>query len=212
MYKVSLGIASLFISGAALAGGYGAGIGAGIVGGGYAGSTGGYAESATVGGSQATTGNYGTGLAVQFSSNEGAGYAAAGGHISPDGVTTYTAGGSSSYANSGGFALGNGYGETAGGVGTDYSANAWGSFQSAGFGIGGAVASESDACNAREDTAVAYRLGYQDVAALRFFCFGEALNRRAYEAAGHTCPEEPRRTSAAYQGDDPIVRRRLGLE
>lgn len=57
-----------------------------------------------------------------------------------------------------------------------------------GFGIGGAVASESDACNAREDTSVAYRLGYQDVAVLRFFCFGEEANRMAFEAAGHVCP------------------------
>lgn len=58
-----------------------------------------------------------------------------------------------------------------------------------GFGIGGAIASESDACNAREDTAVAAKLGYMDVAKLRFFCFGLPENRMAYEAAGHACPE-----------------------
>lgn len=57
-----------------------------------------------------------------------------------------------------------------------------------GFGVGGSVASESDACNAREDTAIAAKLGYMDVAQLRFFCFGEDSNRMAYEAAGYTCP------------------------
>lgn len=57
-----------------------------------------------------------------------------------------------------------------------------------GFGFGGAMASESDACNAREDTAVAAKLGYMDVAQLRFFCFGESANRMAYEAAGYECP------------------------
>lgn len=57
-----------------------------------------------------------------------------------------------------------------------------------GFGIGGSVASESDACNAREDTGIAAKLGYMDVAKLRFFCFGEQANRMAYEAAGYSCP------------------------
>src|SRR3546814_2631059 len=32
-----------------------------------------------------------------------------------------------------------------------------------GFGIGGSVASESSSCNAREDTATAYKLGYKEV-------------------------------------------------
>lgn len=58
-----------------------------------------------------------------------------------------------------------------------------------GFGIGGSMASESVACNAREDTATAYRLGYQEVAVVRFFCFGEEANRLAYEATGRTCPD-----------------------
>ena len=57
-----------------------------------------------------------------------------------------------------------------------------------GFGIGGSLASESKSCNAREDTATAYRLGYKEVADLRFFCFGEKENRKAWEAAGHSCP------------------------
>jgi len=57
-----------------------------------------------------------------------------------------------------------------------------------GFGIGGSMASESSACNAREDTATAYKLGYKDVADMRFFCFGEDENRLAWEATGHTCP------------------------
>ncbi|OZI24605.1 hypothetical protein CAL18_03225 [Bordetella genomosp. 7] len=57
-----------------------------------------------------------------------------------------------------------------------------------GFGIGGSVASESSSCNAREDTATAYKLGYKEVAEMRFFCFGEEENRLAWEATGHTCP------------------------
>ncbi|GAB3111215.1 hypothetical protein GCM10027288_25920 [Bordetella tumbae] len=57
-----------------------------------------------------------------------------------------------------------------------------------GFGIGGSVASESSSCNAREDTATAYKLGYKDVADMRFFCFGEDENRLAWEATGRTCP------------------------
>lgn len=56
-------------------------------------------------------------------------------------------------------------------------------------GIGGSIAGESDACNAREDTGIAYKLGYKDVADLRFFCFGEDVNRLAYEATGRKCPD-----------------------
>lgn len=58
-----------------------------------------------------------------------------------------------------------------------------------GFGIGGSMASESAACNDREDTATAWNLGLQDVARLRFFCFGQDANRKAYEAAGNRCPD-----------------------
>lgn len=57
-----------------------------------------------------------------------------------------------------------------------------------GFGIGGSLAGESEACNAREDTSIAYKLGYKDVADMRFFCFGEDVNRKAYEATGRNCP------------------------
>lgn len=57
-----------------------------------------------------------------------------------------------------------------------------------GFGIGGSMAGESDACNAREDTSIAYKLGYKEVADMRFFCFGEDVNRMAYEATGRRCP------------------------
>lgn len=57
-----------------------------------------------------------------------------------------------------------------------------------GFGIGGSMAGESDPCNAREDTATAFRLGYQDVAVIRFFCFGEDENRLAWATMGHSCP------------------------
>lgn len=58
-----------------------------------------------------------------------------------------------------------------------------------GFGVGGSLAGESDACNAREDTSIAYKLGYKDVADMRFFCFGEDVNRKAYEATGRRCPD-----------------------
>lgn len=57
-----------------------------------------------------------------------------------------------------------------------------------GFGFGGAIASESDNCNTREDTSISAKLGFMDVAKLRFFCFGEEANRMAYEAAGYACP------------------------
>lgn len=70
-----------------------------------------------------------------------------------------------------------------------------------GFGIGGSVASESSSCNAREDTATAYKLGYKDVADMRFFCFGEDENRLAWEATGRTCPstaEPTARISSRY--------------
>ncbi len=110
----------------------------------------------------------------------------------------------------------------------------------AGFGIGGSIASSSEACNAREDTSIAYKLGFRDVANMRFFCFGESANRMAYEATGHVCPagatakglpQAPVRKVAAsaaapqekgatdmsscgethgYSGDDPIVLKRLG--
>lgn len=58
-----------------------------------------------------------------------------------------------------------------------------------GFGFGGSRATESDACNTRQDTATAWNLGLKDVAILRFMCFGEDANRMAYEAAGNRCPE-----------------------
>lgn len=58
-----------------------------------------------------------------------------------------------------------------------------------GFGIGGSKASESEACNNREDTAVAYKLGRKDVAEMRFFCFGSDKNRLAWESVGNTCPD-----------------------
>lgn len=71
-----------------------------------------------------------------------------------------------------------------------------------GFGIGGSVASESSACNAREDTATAYKLGYKEVADMRFFCFGEEQNRLAWEATGHTCPSP---TTSTGRASGPVV-------
>src|SRR5690606_25487858 len=82
-----------------------------------------------------------------------------------------------------------------------------------GFGIGGSVASESSACNSREDTATAYKLGYKDVADMRFFCFGEDENRLAWEATGHSCPSTAKpmseiasaRTSNEDTGPQPFI-------
>lgn len=83
-----------------------------------------------------------------------------------------------------------------------------------GFSIGGSVASESEACNAREDTAIAYKLGFQDVAVMRFMCFGEDANRMAWEATGRACPqaatakglqEAERQRRTAAQSDTRIL-------
>jgi len=63
------------------------------------------------------------------------------------------------------------------------------------FGIGGSLASESKSCNTREDTATAYKLGYKEVADVRFFCFGQKENREAWEATGHTCPNDKSATT-----------------
>lgn len=57
-----------------------------------------------------------------------------------------------------------------------------------GFGFGGSKAGESIRCNTRQDVATAWNLGLQQVAVLRFACFGEPENRMAYEAAGYACP------------------------
>lgn len=58
-----------------------------------------------------------------------------------------------------------------------------------GGGLGGSIASESDNCNNREDTSISYKLGFPDVAQMRFFCFGGDQNRMAWEATGRTCPD-----------------------
>lgn len=85
-----------------------------------------------------------------------------------------------------------------------------------GFGIGGSKSKESEYCNARQDTATAFNLGYQEVAAMRFFCFGSDENRQAFEAVGNRCPEgatakglQRQQAVAGYQGNDPIVIGRL---
>src|SRR5690606_19215361 len=79
------------------------GFAAGIIGGEYAGTSysgaaGGYGQSATTGGSMAQTENYGTGLSLQHSSNDGYGYAGAGGFTGAEGSVSYTVGGSGSNA------------------------------------------------------------------------------------------------------------------
>lgn len=59
-----------------------------------------------------------------------------------------------------------------------------------GLGIGLGIAGESDPCNARADTDAIAKFGPKliDVAEIRFFCFGEDVNRMAYEASGRACP------------------------
>lgn len=84
-----------------------------------------------------------------------------------------------------------------------------------GFGIGGSAASDDPYCNARQDTGTAWNLGYKDVAAMRFFCFGASDNRMAWEATGRTCPQgstaqglreaERQRTMAATHNETRIL-------
>lgn len=76
-----------------------------------------------------------------------------------------------------------------------------------GFGIGGSMAGESDACNAREDTSIAYKLGYKEVADMRFFCFGEDVNRMAYEATGRRCPSTA--TAKGLPADNAVADNRV---
>lgn len=72
-------------------------------------------------------------------------------------------------------------------------ANNCGYSDSMAFGItgmvaGGSKAGESVPCNARQDASVAVALGLAEVARMRFFCFGEDANRKAFEATGYLCP------------------------
>lgn len=132
---IATSVLSLTAVAAAHASGFSAigGIGAEVSG--YVGKGGGYAATATQGGSMASGNVNGTGLSAQFTSNEGGGYAGAGANIGRDGVVTYTTGGS--YANnvSTGYTAGQAQGSTAGAVGTDFSAEAWGNFETRSFGI-----------------------------------------------------------------------------
>lgn len=103
----------------------------------HQGQGGGYTETATVGGSQANTGSYGAGgFATMSTKNAGDTYAHAGANISPDGVNSYSSGGSFSTGTSvsdirGPFANG----QTTGAVGNDFSGKAWGTFGTAGGGF-----------------------------------------------------------------------------
>lgn len=142
---IVLSVASI---GVASASGFGAGaiagIGADISG--YVGTGGGYASSATMGGSMAQGNVNGTGISAQFTANDGAGYAGAGAAVNQEGVVTYTTGGSHAANVSAGFTAGQAGGATAGAVGTDFSSEAWGAFDTgaagftavigAGFGVG----------------------------------------------------------------------------
>lgn len=67
-----------------------------------------------------------------------------------------------------------------------------------GFGIGGSISEESVNCNTREDTAIWAKLGFMNVALLRFACFGSKENRQSYEAGGNACPSSG--TAEGIQG------------
>lgn len=95
----------------------------------WSGSTGGYASSATTGGSMAQGNVNNTGLSAQFTANEGGGYANASAHHGGNEVVTYSGGGSHAANVSAGFTAGQAGGATAGAVGTDFSSEAWGSFE-----------------------------------------------------------------------------------
>lgn len=120
----------LAVAGGNFSGGFGIGVG------GHAGSGSSYANSATVGGSMAQGNVNHTGVSSQHTQNSGGGFASAGVGIDSHGVSTYTDG--SSYANNSslGFTAGQAGGSTGGGVGTDYSAEAYGSFDTVDLGIG----------------------------------------------------------------------------
>lgn len=127
-------LVSLAIAGTASAAGVGVGFSAGLDGSTYNSSGSGYASSATSGGGMASTTTNHTGLTIQHSSNQGGNYATAGVLTGPKEVTTYTSGGTTNTALSGGFTTGSATGTTAGAVGNDYSSKAFASFQTAGFG------------------------------------------------------------------------------
>lgn len=88
----------------------------------------GYSETITTGGSSATGGVNGTGYAVNSTHNSGDAYAFAGGTVNNQKVTTFSGGNSQGNNTSSGYTRDGGYGQTAGGVGSDYSGKAWGSF------------------------------------------------------------------------------------
>lgn len=92
----------------------------------------GYAESTTTGGSMAQGTVSGDGYAVSGTANAGGGHAYAGAAFGASGLDVYSGGESYSVNLSGSFDGGNGFAETAGGVGTDYTSHAEGSFS--GFG------------------------------------------------------------------------------
>ena len=128
--------ASLFAAslGLAQASGFGGSLGAEGQVTGWAGTGGGYASSATNGGSMAQGNVNKTGFSAQFTANEGGGYSSAGAAVGKDGVVTYTGGGSHAANVSAGFTVGQAGGTTAGAVGTDFASEAWGDFQTGGFG------------------------------------------------------------------------------
>jgi len=127
-------LVSLAMLGTTSAAGLGVGVNAGLDMSTYSGNGSGYASSATTGGGMASTTTNHTGLSVQHSSNQGGNYATAGVLAGPKEVTTYTSGGTTNTALSGGFTTGSATGTTAGAVGNDYSSKAFASFQTSNFG------------------------------------------------------------------------------
>lgn len=119
----------------------GANVNAGASGSLWTGGVTSYAKSETVGGSGISTGVAGNGYTSQSASNAGGGTSSAGGSINSNGVATYSNTSSYSSGYSSGAASGNYSSSNAGGVGTDVSAGAQGSFTkvAGGFEVSGFI-------------------------------------------------------------------------
>lgn len=131
--KARITLAALAMTAAGFAqasGGFGAGaIGGGYVAGEFGGSFSGWTEGNSTGGSQAVSNNYGTGLSIQGAGSFTEGSAYAGGGADLNSSYSYQGGESNSGSYAVGFDLGNAYGESAAGGGTNYSADSFSSFE-----------------------------------------------------------------------------------
>lgn len=71
--------------------------------------------------------------------------------------------------------------------------------------FGGSDAHGLVGCNARADTKIIWKMGMRKVAKVRFFCFGLAANRKAYEAMGGVCPAAPESIEQTAHSDTPTA-------